>query len=189
MAAQSLSISVSRRSMLARGIAASTFALPPPLAPAAPDLLRLVSNPDTELHRRLALANRCWTAFVRSRKEADRLCRATYHHPEFARPPGFDAGRAGFAALAKRTGYYAAAARCTRLHDRYIVAAQTAFDFPARGLRSVVAKLRFGACVARDGMVGSFADNEFEWLDRAIDEFMQIADTLCRASAAAFSSI
>ncbi len=38
-------------------------------------------------------------------------------------------------------------------------------------------------------VIGAFADNEFEWLDRAMDELMQMADTFCGAGAAVFSSI
>ena len=170
MATPTLSTRVSRRSMLAGGTAA--FAMPAvALAPAA-----VAAEADAELFRRLAAAGHCWAEFLESREVSERLFEDTYHHPEFSHPLGISkTGKAEFDALAERTGYRAAADRCTRLHDRYLETARGAFDLPARGLPGIAAKMRFGVAVARDGMTCSFADNEFEWFDLALDDFERLS--------------
>lgn len=164
---------VSRRSILT-GTAASALPAIMPLPGAGAEQVP-GTDPDDGLLRRLAEVERCWAAFVEAREETDRLFRVTYNHPEFRRPWRMSkAGRLGFDAVARRTGYRAAADRSTRLHDLYLEKARMAFAMPAHGLPGVAAKIRFGVAVARDGFIGAFADNEFEWLDLAIDDFERL---------------
>ena len=177
MADPTLSTGFSRRAMLAGGAAAA--ALPVAAAPAnamAPAAMPpAAGDPDAELFRRLAAADRGWDAFLAARALAERLFKATYYHPAFARPPAAGAaGRAAFDALAERTGYRAAADRCLRQQARYLAAARHAFDLPARGLPGIAAKLRFGVAVARDGADGSYETDMFEWFDRALDDFERL---------------
>lgn len=158
----------SRRTMLAGGGAAiSATALPSAAAP--PD-------PDAELLRRLAEADRRWADYLAADAECTRLLRVLRQHPDY---PGetlsTEAADWAREKVAVKTGYRAADNLCEHIYETYDAALRAAFAVPARTLSGLNLKMKTALKAAKNHDLGTFEESDYKWLDIAIADLGRIA--------------
>ena len=153
MAAPTLTTTVSRRSMLAGGVA--SLAAPMPALPAGQRPRLGCHHPDAGLLRLIARAYDCLAAH----HEADALCNSLHDamrsHPAFPGDlPATQAERDRCDELMDRLGIVAAEDRCEELHERYEEALATAFALPADTLPGFHGKLGLAIAALRQEQSG-----------------------------------
>ena len=187
MADPTPSTGVSRRSMLAGGVAAMAapvpaFAALPATAPPAVTLSAVTPPPpagrrvDAVLLRRIAAAHDCLAAYRR----ADALClglsRSLSAHPDLPQArPYHPADDERWDALMARTGIIAADIGCERLHERYEAALAVAFAVPARTLAGVHAKLRLAVTAVKQEQSSLLDVVNCAYLDSTLGDLGRLA--------------
>lgn len=160
---------LSRRTMLAGGVAI--------VAPLVPPILAGRSNDDDKLLNLVAAAEQCWVDFVAVWELREHLLREIWRDPDCPRMTKLSlADRAKFNEISERTGYRDAADCCGDLHDFYGEAMQMAFCIPAQTLPGLQAKMKLATDVARIGDSGAYTKTEFEWLDIAMADFERLVN-------------
>ena len=177
MADHTLSTTVSRRSMLAGGVA--VMAAPVPAFATLPVAGLPESGgqrADAGLLRRIAAAHDCLAAYRRADAVCIRLHRALSNHPDFPhRMPCTEAEYRRWDALMDRTGITAADARCERLYERYEAALAAAFARPARTLAGVHGKLRLAVTAVKQEQSAVLDPADCAYLDGTLGDLGRLA--------------
>lgn len=173
MATPTLTTTVSRRSMLASGVA--TLAAPMSALPADQPGLGC-HHPDAGLLRLIARAYDCLAAHY----EADALCNSLHDamrsHPAFPGDmPATQAERDRCDELMDRLGIAAAEVRCEELHERYEEALATAFALPADTLPGVYGKLGLAIAALRQEQSGVNDAADCTYLDGTLRDLERLA--------------
>ena len=175
MADATLNTDLSRRTILAVAASAGALTLPPAAAARgiAPQTLAVAETPtpenlrpsgslplsspaDAALLRRVAAAERAWTAAGR----ADAHCKALCPAP-------------GEGCTTSRRAYRAARASCRRASAAFETACAAAFDGPARSLRGLHARMALALCLTREYDI--LDHPPYDWLETALAELACLA--------------
>ena len=178
MADPTLSTTVSRRSMLAGGVAVMAapvpvFAALPVAEPPPPEGQR----PDAVLLRRIAAAHDCLADYHRADALCLRLQRSLSDHPDFPHDgmPRTPEEGERWDALMARTGIAAADARCERLYERYEAALAVAFAMPARTVAGVHGKLRLAVTAVKQEQSTVLDPADCAYLDSTLGDLWRLA--------------
>ena len=177
MADHTLSTRLSRRSMLAGGVAVMAAPVPAFAAlPVAEPLQPEGQRPDAVLLRRIAAAHDCLADYHRADALCLRLHRSLSGHPDF--PHGMPRSLAEgerWDALMERTGITAADTRCDRLYERYEAALAVAFAMPARTVAGVHGKLLLAVTAVKQEQSTVLDAADCTYLDSTLGDLWRLA--------------
>ncbi|NIA70417.1 hypothetical protein HBA54_17575 [Pelagibius litoralis] len=166
MADYTLSTGLSRRAMLAGSVAAPAMAFPLFQALAAlpvPTLLSADPNPDAELFRRIAVAERYRNQNARARRLRARLREARELRLDIPYRPFRDT-------------HPEAWLHCWETHGRYADAVREAVAVPAHTVAGIHAKLALGVIASRRGGARVYMYEDREWLQAALIDLERLAN-------------
>ena len=174
MADATLSMRVSRRSMLVGGVA--VVAAPVPILPADFPPRSRGQPPDTELLRRIAAAHDCLAAYHLADTVYGQLQETLKDYPDFPdRMPSNQAEGERWDALMGQNGITAAYAHCERLYEHYEAALAAAFALPARTLAGVHGKLQLALTAVKQEQNGVLDPADCTYLDGTLGDLARLA--------------
>ncbi|MCG8444168.1 MAG: hypothetical protein MI753_00410, partial [Hyphomicrobiales bacterium] len=177
MADPTLSTRVSRRSMLAGGVAVMAIPM------STPDTLPVAGPPqfggrraDADLLRRITAAHDCLADYCRADAHCLHLRRALSGHPDFPHGmPSDPAEGVRWDALMERSGIVAADERCERLYERYEAALAAAFALPARTVAGVHGKLWLAVTAVKQEQSAVLDPADCAYLDATLGDLQRLA--------------
>ena len=168
MAIPTLSTGLSRRAMLAGGVAAPAFPVLQALAAlpetAVPDL---GADPDAALFRRIAEAEELRKQYAQARRLRDRIRAARWAREKTPPLPW----RGPFPSCDIETYLH-----YPQLFHSYADAVRAAVAIPARTLAGLHAKLALAVIAARRGNARIYMYEDREWLEAALADLERLAD-------------
>ena len=173
MADATLSTRVSRRSMLAAGVAVVALPLPRiAVLPTASGKGPAGEAVDAELLRRISAAHDCLATYRRADNSAcDQLEHAQSSRSAFPdRMPSTQAEGERWDMLLEQNGIVAAYTHCEWLYERYEAALAAAFALPARTLAGVHGKLRLALTAVKQEQDGLLDPANCAYLDNTLGD-------------------
>ena len=177
MADATLSMRVSRRSMLASGVAVVAIPRSPLPGPAAAILEEYDGqNLDADLLRRIAAAYDLLAAYHRADTSCAQLQRTQSSRSDF--PDGVPSTQAEgerWDALMEQKGITAAHTHCERFYEHYEAALAAAFALPARTLAGVHGKLQLAVTAVKQEQDGVLAPADCTYLEGTLGDLERLA--------------
>ena len=177
MADHTLNTTVSRRTMLAGGVA--VLAAPVPTLAISPATGHWGFDGqclDASLLWRIAAAHDYLAAYRRADALCTHLDQVLSGHPDFpGHMPCTQAERDEWDALLDRAGITTADAQCERLYEHYEAALAAAFSLPARTLAGVYGKLRLAVTAVKQEHSAVLDAADCTYLDNTLGDLQRLA--------------